>query len=98
MPLQTLATFGKLDMSEPATLTVRLFGRTNDQLDELAGRTRRPRGALAEEAIAAYVERELAIVEAIERGRADVREGRVVPYEEVVREARAIVAAARAER
>ena len=88
MPLQTLATFGKLDMSEPATLTVRLFGRTNDQLDELAGRTRRPRGALAEEAIAAYVERELA----------DVREGRVVPYEEVVREARAIVAAARAER
>jgi predicted transcriptional regulator len=85
-------------MSDPAILTVRLSERTNDRLAELAGRTRRTRSVLAEEAIAAYVERELAIVEGIECGRADVRDGRVVPHDEVAREARAIVAAARARR
>ena len=82
-------------MSGPATLTIRLPGRTNDRLDELAGRTGQARGVLAEVAIAAYVEHELALLKAIERGRADVREGRVVPHEEVAREARAVVAAAR---
>ena len=38
---------------------------------------------------------EFAIVEAIERGRADVRAGRVVPHDEVMREVRAIIEAAR---
>lgn len=85
-------------MGDSAILTVRVSGRTKDRLGELAGRTRRPRGVIAAEAIAAHVERELAIVEGIERGRADVREGRVVPHDEVVREAQAIVAAARAGR
>ena len=40
-------------------------------------------------------EAELAIVEAIERGRADVRAGRVTPHGEVAREAREIIEAAR---
>lgn len=83
-------------MTDSTTLTVRISGQTRDQLAELAGRTRRTRSFLAAEAITAYVERELAIVEAIERGRADVRAGRVVPHDEVVREARAIIEAARA--
>ena len=74
------------------------LGRTKDRLGELAGRTRRARSALAEEAIAAYVERELATIDEIERARAEVREGDVVPHEEVVRDARAIVATARAGR
>jgi predicted transcriptional regulator len=85
-------------MSYTATLTVRLSDRTNDRLDELAGRTQRARGVLVEEAVAAYVERELATVEAIERGRTDVREGRVVPHEVVAEDARAVVTAARAGR
>ena len=85
-------------MSDSATVTVRLPGRTKDRLGELAGRTRRTRGALAAEAIDAYVERELAILDGIERAQADVRHGRVAPHEEVTREARAIVAAARAVR
>ena len=53
---------------------------------------------IAEEAVAAYVEHELAIVEGIERARAQVREGEVVPHDEVAREARAVVAAVRAGR
>ena len=39
-------------------------------------------------------EAEVAIVEAIERGRADVRAGRVVPHGEVMREALEIIEAA----
>jgi predicted transcriptional regulator len=82
-------------VSESTTLTVRLSGRTKDRLAELAGRTRRTRSFLAAEAIAGYVERELAIIEGIERGRVDLRAGRVTPHEEVTREARAIIEAAR---
>ena len=40
-------------------------------------------------------EARLAIVEAIERGRAEVRAGRVAPHDEVAREAREIIEAAR---
>ena len=83
-------------MSDSTTLTVRLSSHTKHQLAELAGRTRRTRSFLAAEAIAAYVERELAIIEGIERGRADVRAGRVVPHEEVAREAAEVIDAARA--
>jgi predicted transcriptional regulator len=85
-------------MSDSATLTVRLSTRTKEQLADLAGRTRRTRSFLAAEAIAAYVEHELAIIEKIERGQADVRTGRVVDHNEVTREARAIIKAARAQR
>jgi predicted transcriptional regulator len=40
-------------------------------------------------------EARLAVVEAIERGRAEVRTGRVAPHSEVAREARGIIEAAR---
>ena len=40
-------------------------------------------------------EARFAIVEAIERGRAEVRAGRVVPHDEVMRQAREIIEAAR---
>lgn len=40
-------------------------------------------------------EADLAIVEAIERGRADVRAGRVTPHDEVMRQVREIIEAAR---
>jgi len=85
-------------MSDSGTLTVRLSNRTKEQLAELAGRTRRTRSFLAAEAIADYVARELAIIEKIERGRADVRAGRVTPHDDVMRDARAIIKAARTER
>lgn len=83
-------------MSDSGTLTVRLSNATKGKLATLADRTHRTRSFLAAEAIAAYVERELAIVEGIERGRADVRAGRVTPHDEVAREARTIIEAARA--
>ena len=85
-------------MPDSSTLTVRLSNQTKDQLATLANRTRRTRSFLAAEAIADYVTRELAIVEAVENGRADVRAGRVTPHEDVAREARGTIEAARAGR
>ena len=80
------------------TLTVRLSPETKERLSRLAGRTRRTRSFLAAEAITDFVERELAIIEGVERGRDDVRAGRVVPHDEVVLDARVIVEDARAKR
>ncbi len=83
-------------MPDSGTLTVRLSNDMRGKLATLADRTHRTRSFLAAEAITAYVERELAIVEAVERGRADVRAGRVTPHDSVAREAHAIIEAARA--
>ena len=67
------------------TVTVRMPSETKARLEELAHHTRRSKSFLAGEAIAAYVERELAIVEGIKRGMADIEAGRTVPHEEVKR-------------
>lgn len=70
------------------TVTVRLPETTKQQLGRLAARTRRSRSFLAGEAIAGYVERELAIIEGIERGLADMQAGRVVPHDDAMRQIR----------
>lgn len=82
-------------MPDSGTLTVRLSNATKGKLAMLVDRTQRTRSFLAAEAIDVYVERELAIVEGIKRGRADVRAGRVTPHDAAAREARAIIEAAR---
>lgn len=82
-------------MPDSTTITVRLSADTKAQLAKLAGSTRRTQSFLGAEAIAAYVQRELAIVGAVERGRADVEAERVTDHAEVVREARAAIADAR---
>jgi predicted transcriptional regulator len=66
-----------------------------DRLGALAGRTSRTRSPLVVEAVADCGEFELAIIKKVERGRADVRAGRVVPHEDVSREAREIIEAVR---
>lgn len=47
-------------------------------------RTRRSRSLLAAEAVEAYVDRELAIIEGIERGLADAKAGRTVSHEDAM--------------
>lgn len=74
------------------TVTVRLPLEVKDRLDLLAERTRRTRSFLAGEAIAAYVANELAIIEGIHEGLADVRAGRVVSHDQMMEEVRAIIA------
>jgi predicted transcriptional regulator len=81
-------------MTDSATLTLRLPAELKDRLGLLAEKTKRTRSFLAGEALADYVERELAIIEGIHRGLDDMRAGRVVPHEEVMKEIWGIIDAA----
>ena len=67
--------------TQSETVTVRLSPETKARLERLAGQTRRTKSFLAGEAIADYVERELKIVEAIQRGLEGVKAGRTVPHD-----------------
>lgn len=85
-------------MTDSTTMTIRVSAKVKEKLGRLAEGTRRSKSYLAAEAVTAYVERELEIIEGIERGLADVEAGRTVPHEQVMTEARRIVAAARKNR
>ena len=76
-------------------MTIRLPLDVSDKLSRLAKGTDRSRSYLAAAALSAYVDRELEIIEGIQQGLADVEVGRVVPHEQVVAEAEAIIAQAR---
>ncbi len=78
-------------MAETTTITVRVPVETKEKLDRLAELTRRSRSFLAAEALEGYVRHELDIVEKILEGIEDVKAGRVVPHEQVVAEAHAIL-------
>ncbi len=84
-------------MTDSTTLTVRLTNDLKVQLARLAHHTKRDPSFLGSEAIAAYVARELAVVEAIERGRADARAGRYVSNQEAFRQVDEVIGAAQAE-
>ncbi len=78
-------------MTDSTTMTIRVTVETKRKLGRLADDTRRSKSYLAAEAVAAYVDRELQIVEGIKRGLADVEAGRVVPHTRVMAEARQIL-------
>lgn len=80
-----------------STLTVSLPVEVNNRLGDLARRTHRASSVLAVEAITAFVDRELDIVDGIERGLEDVRAGRVVPHDEAMRQLRATINSAAAD-
>jgi predicted transcriptional regulator len=79
-------------MTASATMTIRVSPETKQKLERIAADTRRSKSFLAAEAISAYVDRELEIIEGIKRGMDDVEAGRVVPHEQVMAEARQIIA------
>ncbi len=81
-------------MSSSTTLTVRLPEKVKKGLGRLAAHTKRTKSYLAGEAIADFVDRELAIVEGIKRGLDDMRAGRVTSHEAAMRRIRAAVKAA----
>lgn len=76
-------------------MTIRLPLDVSDKLSRLAKGTDRSRSYLAAAALSAYVDRELEIIEGIQQGLDDVQAGRVVPHEQVVAEAEAIIAQSR---
>ena len=83
-------------MNSSTTMTIRVSAELKEKLGRLARGTRRSRAFLAAEAVSAYVERELEIIEGIQRGLVDVAAGRTLPHEQVMAEARQIVRDARA--
>jgi predicted transcriptional regulator len=68
-------------MTDSTTMTIRLSTTIKDKLGRLAHDTRRSKSFLAAEAVSAYVERELEIIEGIHQGLADVKAGRVIPHD-----------------
>jgi predicted transcriptional regulator len=93
-------TYGHKDefMSASTTMTIRLSQDLKEKLDRIATDTRRSKSFLAGEAVSAYVDRELEIIEGIKRGLADAKAGRVIPHEQVMSEARQIISAAKEKR
>lgn len=83
-------------MSGETVLTIPLAPEIRRRLGRLAKATERPVEAVAANAIANYVEHELAIIDGIERGLADMRAGRVVEHEQAM--ARLAATIARTER
>jgi predicted transcriptional regulator len=59
-------------MVDSTTITIRLSSELKDKLARLAAGTRRSKSFLAAEAVSAYVDRELEIVEGIQRALADI--------------------------
>lgn len=85
-------------MTASATMTIRVSSETKLKLERIVADTRRSKSFLAAEAISAYVDRELEIIEGIKRGMADAAAGRVVPHDEAMAEIDAIIEASEARR
>ena len=83
-------------MASSTTMTVRLDREIEERLRRLAAETRRSRSYLAAEAVAAYVDRELEIIDGIRSGLADVAAGRVVSHEQVIAEVGKVISEAKA--
>lgn len=71
-------------MASSTTMTIRLDPRLKEKLGKLAHETQRSRSFLAAEAVEVYVNRELAIIDGIERGLADVAVDRTVSHEDAM--------------
>ena len=67
-------------------LKLELPQQAEDGLARLAARAGISAEAVASEALEHFVAEELAIIEGIERGLDDMRQGRLVPHEEVMRD------------
>ncbi len=67
-------------------MTIRVSPDVKAKLDRIAAGTRRSRSFLAGAAVAAYVDRELAIVEGVKRGLADMEAGRLIPRDDAIAE------------
>jgi len=81
-------------MTASTTMTIRLDPQLKAKLGRLADGTRRSRSFLAAEAVETYVDRELAIIEGIERGLADVEAGRTISHEDAMVSLRQVIDAA----
>ena len=68
-------------MPDTTTIKVRVSPKVKTQLGRLAQRTSRSQDRLATKAITDYVTRELAIIDGVTEGLADLANGRLVPHD-----------------
>jgi len=85
-------------MTTSTTMTIRVRPDVKEKLDRIAADTQRSKSFLAGEAVAAYVERELEIIDGIKRGMADAAAGRVVSHDDAMAEIYAVIDADEAKR
>lgn len=78
-------------MTASTTMTIRVSPETKSKLERIAADTRRSKSFLAAEAVSAYVERELEIIDGIKRGMSDVAAGQVIPHAQAVAEMREVL-------
>lgn len=78
-------------MTSSTTMTIRVPRDVKEKLDRIATDTKRSKSFLAGEAVAAYVDRELEIIEGIKRGIADAAAGRVISHAQAVAEMREVI-------
>ncbi|WP_197706432.1 ribbon-helix-helix protein, CopG family [Magnetospirillum sp. 15-1] len=71
-------------MQKDVTITARIESDLSDRLNRLASVQGRSKSWVVGKALKAYLDAELAFVEAVEDGLADMHEGRTIPHEEVV--------------
>jgi len=71
-------------MQKDVTITARIDGELSRRLSRLSTLQGRSKSWVVGKALSAYLEAELAFVEAVEQGRSDVRDGRVASHEDVV--------------
>ncbi|MBC2771356.1 CopG family transcriptional regulator [Rhizobium sp. AQ_MP] len=84
-------------MSSRTTMTIEIRQDVKDQLDALASGADQSSQRLAEEAVTAFVEQELALRQSIEKGLAQGRTGDTVAHSDAIAEMRAMIAAVRDE-
>lgn len=85
-------------MAAKPILNVRLAPETLRKLDAVAAATRRTRSFIANEALQAWIDREAAIIEDIQIGLEEMRAGKVVPHEQVMRDLDSAIDRAAAQR
>lgn len=71
-------------MGASTTMTFRVTPDLKEKLGRLAENTRRTKSYLAAEAVEAYVNRELEIIEGIQCGLADMEAGKVTSHKEAM--------------
>ncbi len=81
-------------MGASTTMTIRVTTDLKEKLGRLAEYTRRTKSYLAAEAVEAYVNRELQIIEGVQRGLSDLDAGKVTPHREAMDRIDAAIAAA----
>jgi len=83
-------------MTNSSTMTIRLSTELKDRLERVAVSTKRSKSWLAGEAIEAYVDRELKIVEGIEQALEEMDTQPGIPHDDMMAEALGLITAAEA--